>query len=87
MWIELSFCWLSYKIIYSDLNTGRLPDYHRLDFGIKKKSNLNRYGVVEFSLGVTNVYNRSNIFYYDRIDAVRVDQLPIIPSVGLNWIF
>tara|TARA_B100001250_G_scaffold389429_1_gene388519 strand:- start:6749 stop:9055 length:2307 start_codon:yes stop_codon:yes gene_type:complete len=74
-------------IIYSDLNTGRLPDYHRLDFGIKKKSNLNRYGVVEFSLGVTNVYNRSNIFYYDRIDAVRVDQLPIIPSAGLNWIF
>ena len=74
-------------IIYSDLNTGRLPDYHRLDLGIKKKSNLNRYGIIEFSLGVTNVYNRNNIFYYDRIDAVRVDQLPIIPSVGLNWIF
>ena len=74
-------------IIYSDLNSGRLPDYHRLDVSLKKISNLDKYGRLEWSLGVTNIYNRNNIFYYDRIDAVRVDQLPIIPSVGLNWIF
>ncbi|MBE38322.1 MAG: TonB-dependent receptor [Flavobacteriales bacterium] len=74
-------------IIYSDLNSGRLPDYHRLDVSLKKTSNLDKYGILECSLGVTNIYNRNNIFYYDRIDAVRVDQLPIIPSVGLNWIF
>ena len=74
-------------IIYSDLNSGRLPDYHRLDFSMKKTSHLNKYGLLEWSLGVTNVYNRNNIFYYDRVEAVRVDQLPVIPSVGISWIF
>ncbi|MBL32041.1 MAG: TonB-dependent receptor [Flavobacteriales bacterium] len=74
-------------IIYSDLNSGRLPDYHRLDLSIKKTSDFGKYGTLEWSVGVTNLYNRNNIFYYDRINAIRVDQLPIIPSVGINWIF
>ena len=25
--------------------------------------------------------------YYDRIDAVRINQLPIIPSIGISWTF
>ena len=58
-----------------------------LDFSIKKSSKFKKYGVLEWSIGVTNVYDRNNIFYYDRIDAVRVDQLPIIPSIGMSWIF
>ena len=74
-------------ILYSDLNSGRLPDYHRLDFSIKKKYIFSKTGSLEWSLGITNIYDRNNIFYYDRVDAVRVDQLPIIPSIGLLWIF
>ena len=38
-------------------------------------------------LGVTNLYDRNNIFYYDRVRAVRVDQLPIMPNLGFNWKF
>jgi len=30
---------------------------------------------------VTNVTDRSNIFYFDRVSYTRVDQLPIIPSL------
>ena len=74
-------------IIYSDLNDGRLPDYHRLDISLKKKIELKNKTSLEFSLGVTNLYDRNNIFYYDRIDAIRVDQLPIMPNVGFNWKF
>ena len=36
---------------------------------------------------VTNVYNRNNIFFVDRITATRVDQLPILPSFGLVFSF
>jgi hypothetical protein len=35
----------------------------------------------------SNVYNRRNIFYYDRILYKRVNQLPIMPTISLNWTF
>ena len=74
-------------ILYSDLNEGRLPDYHRLDISLKKKINLKNKTSLEVSIGITNLYNRDNIFYYDRVSAVRVDQLPIMPNIGFNWKF
>jgi len=74
-------------IIYSDLNGGRLPDYHRLDFSLTKKINLKNSSFMEISLGLTNLYNRNNIFYYDRVDAVRINQLPIMPNIGFSWSF
>ena len=74
-------------IIYSDLNEGRLPDYHRLDFSLTKKINLKNSTFMEISLGLTNLYNRNNIFYYDRVDAVRINQLPIMPNIGFSWSF
>ena len=74
-------------IIYSDLNEGRLPDYHRLDISLTKKINLKNSTFMEISLGVTNLYDRSNIFYYDRVNAVRINQLPIMPNIGFNWNF
>ena len=74
-------------IIYSDLNEGRLPDYHRLDISLTKKINLKNSTSMEISLGVTNLYDRGNIFYYDRVNAVRINQLPIMPNIGFNWSF
>ena len=74
-------------ILYSDLNSGRLPDYHRLDLSLTKTFSFTKFNILEISLGVTNLYNRENIFYYDRVEAVRVNQLPIIPTLGLSWKF
>jgi hypothetical protein len=74
-------------IIYGDLNQGRLPYYHRLDLTLKRMWEIGRNGKVEATLSITNVYNRQNIFYYDRIKHERVDQLPFMPSVGLNVAF
>ena len=74
-------------VSYSELNTGRLPDYHRLDLTINKVFAFKHNMKLEINLGVTNVYNRANIFYFDRIEHNRVDQLPIMPSFGMNFTF
>ena len=75
------------EIQYAGLNQGRLPDYSRLDFTIKKTFAFSDYSKLEASLSVTNIYNRENIFYIDRITAERVNQLPILPSVGFLYSF
>jgi hypothetical protein len=74
-------------ILYADINTGRLPTYHRLDFSVKKTFTLGRYTKLEANLSVTNIYDRDNIFYVNRITGERVYQLPIMPSAGLMFTF
>lgn len=74
-------------ILYADINTGRLPTYHRLDFSVKKTFALGRYTKLEVNVSVTNVYDRDNIFYVNRITGERVYQLPIMPSAGLMFTF
>ncbi len=74
-------------IIYGPYNEGRLSAYHRLDLGITRKFNLSETSILEANLTVTNVYDRKNIFYVDRISNERIYQLPVMPSFGLNWSF
>jgi hypothetical protein len=74
-------------IVYGPLNQGRLPYYHRLDFNLKKNIPTGENSELEISLSITNVYNRENIFYFDRIRYERVNQLPFMPSIGINWTF
>lgn len=74
-------------IIYAGLNKGRLPTYHRLDISIKKQFNLSKNSKLEVNAGATNVYNRDNIFYVDRVSAKKVYQLPLLPSIGVNLTF
>lgn len=71
------------NIIYSeDRNTGRLPYYHRLDASVKKTIKFTKYSSLDITASVTNAYNRENIFYFDRVEFKRVNQLPILPSLG-----
>lgn len=74
-------------ILYADLNTGRLSTYHRLDFGLKKTFTLSRHSRIEANFSVTNIYDRENIFYTDRITGEKIYQLPILPSFGLMYSF
>lgn len=76
-------------IIYNDdeLNGGRLPYYHRLDFSAKKRWEFLNDSELEISLSVTNLYDRENIFFFDRIRATRVNQLPILPSLSFSYAF
>ncbi len=72
---------------YGELNSKRLPDYHRLDITLKRSFVFSARNLLDVVFSVTNVYSRKNIFYFDRIKFERVDQLPILPSLGLNWRF
>ena len=74
-------------IIYSDLNEGRLPYYHRLDLSTSKKIKFNEKSSLEISGSITNIYNRENIFYFNRIKNERINQLPFMPSIGVNFLF
>jgi hypothetical protein len=75
-------------IIYEDqLNAGRLPIYHRLDFGLKKKITFSKNLGMDIAASVSNAYNRENIFYFDRINYTRVNQLPILPSLTVSFNF
>lgn len=74
-------------ILYGDLNSARLSDYHRLDGTLKKKIYFSNESVLEMIASITNLYNRKNVFYFDRITHERVDQLPFMPSIGLSFTF
>ncbi|MBE0640961.1 MAG: TonB-dependent receptor, partial [Bacteroidales bacterium] len=77
--------WLG--VLYGELNKGRLPTYHRLDFTVKRLFELGKDRTLEAVVSVTNVYDRDNVFYFDRISNERVDQLPVMPSAGLTFSF
>jgi CarboxypepD_reg-like domain/TonB-dependent Receptor Plug Domain len=72
---------------YGTLNDGRLPYFHRLDLSLSKKIKLQGKKSLMIVAACTNVYNRSNIFYFDRINYKRIDQLPIMPTLGINFNF
>ncbi len=74
-------------IVYGAINSKRLPLYHRLDLGLKRRFLLSDNSTLEMSLSITNVYNRSNIFYIDRVTNERVDQLPFMPAIGASLTF
>ena len=74
-------------IQYAGLNEGRLPAYHRLDLSARREFEIGQNQTLEFSAGVTNVYSRQNVFYINRLTGERVDQLPFLPSIGLDWAF
>jgi hypothetical protein len=71
-------------IIYSDYNKARLPYYHRLDLSMMHRIRIGERGMLEFNLSVTNIYDRDNIFYVNRITGDKVYQLPIMPSFGMS---
>lgn len=75
-------------VVYEDkINQGRLPYYHRLDISIKYTFDIIKHFKLSISASVTNAYDRDNIFYFDRIEYKRIDQLPIMPALNLNLKF
>lgn len=74
-------------VYFTDVNTGRLPYFHRLDISLSKKIALKNKSAITITAAATNVYNRANIFYFDRLNYQRIDQLPIMPTLGFNYAF
>jgi hypothetical protein len=71
----------------ADFNKGRQPWFHRLDASVTRTWKLGENQKLEVLFSVVNVYNRANVFYFDRINYKRINQLPILPALGANWSF
>lgn len=74
-------------IVYADFNQGRLPTYHRLDVSVRHTYAISDRSELDFNFSISNMYNRQNIFYFDRVRFSRVNQLPILPSLGVTLSF
>jgi hypothetical protein len=73
--------------IFGSLNEGRLSSYHRLDLSIQRTYSFQHNTKLEVSAGVTNAYDRNNIFYINRFTAEKIYQLPILPNLGMTFSF
>jgi len=72
---------------FDNSQTKELPWYHRLDVNVKRTFLFLENTKLEIAAGATNVYNRQNIFYFDRVKYERVNQLPILPTVSVIFSF
>ncbi len=74
----------------------RLPDYHRLDLRATRRFTVRR-GELRLFIDVFNAYDRVNLLGYDHrvtVTGTTVtdvkkprEQLPLLPSIGLDWEF
>ncbi len=76
-------------------NCARLPAYHRLDLGVRKKGRFFGWADYELQLQLVNAYGRRNIWFYfyeprddNTIERNEVPQIPIpLPNVALTLRF
>ena len=54
---------------------------------MKRTIEFGKHTSMDINLSITNVYNRENIFYVDRVTNSRVNQLPILPALGVQFNF
>lgn len=73
----------SQYLLLGEINSKRLPDYHRLDLALNKSFRLSGVNF-QASLNAVNVYDRKNIFYFERETGERVNMMPFILSVTLR---
>jgi hypothetical protein len=77
--------------IYADLNSKRLPDYHRLDVRADRSFKYDDWQM-DLYFEVLNLYGQENVIGYDYKNADYSERenktdLPTIPAVGIKAIF
>ncbi|MEM6647239.1 MAG: TonB-dependent receptor [Bacteroidota bacterium] len=71
------------RVIYERPYNGVLPTYHRLDVSVERSFEF-EYTTVKAQAGLINAYDRANLFYLDVFTLDRADQLPLVPTFGLE---
>jgi hypothetical protein len=71
------------RVILDKPYQGRLPLIHRLDLSVNRTFQL-PFGNMEIQAGAINLYDQTNIFFYDVYTHRRVDQLPFAPYASLR---
>ena len=69
------------RVLYNEPFQRRQPIYNRIDLWLERRVEKGRF-VSTIRAGIINALNRDNLFYYDLYTFKRVDQLPVIPSIG-----
>lgn len=71
------------RVILERPYQSRTPFYHRLDLSLER---IFTFDSAQFTVqaGAINIYDRSNLFYYDVYTQRRVDQLPFAPYFSLK---
>ncbi|MDZ7755384.1 TonB-dependent receptor [Rhodohalobacter sp.] len=62
---------------------GRMPEYHRLDVSLEHYFDLDSADL-NVQLGAINLYDQSNLFYYDVFFQRGINQLPFVPYLSLK---
>lgn len=74
--------YLPYSVL-GDKNLGRLPNYHRMDLNISKIFDFS-FMKLHLDFSVINLYDRKNIFYFQRDTGEEVNMLPILPTATVK---
>ena len=69
--------------ILGQRNIRRLPDYHRLDVNISKSFPF-YFMKLNIDLSLINIYDRDNLFYFNRETGERINMLPFLPTVTIK---
>jgi hypothetical protein len=65
---------------------GLTPAYHRLDVSAERDFDVGA-ALLTLQASLINATDRANFFYYDAFRGDRIDQFPLIPSLGLRVAF
>ena len=69
--------------LWGERNSARLPAYHRLDLSLTRKFQIES-AFVTCGFSVINLYDRKNIFYFNRDSGQEVYMLRILPTFSLK---
>jgi hypothetical protein len=69
--------------LWGTRNSSRLPAYHRLDLSLTKQFRVEE-ALVTCGFSVINLYDRKNIFYFNRDTGQEVYMLRIFPTLSLR---
>lgn len=72
------------RTLYSRPYGERLPAYHRLDISVDRTFKFSSKLSIATEIGVINLYDRNNIFYFDLNSLERVDQTPLLPYISIR---
>jgi hypothetical protein len=71
------------RIIMEKPYQGRLPVYHRMDVSLERTFTFHSVDL-DIQMGVINIYDQSNIFYYDVFTQRQIDQLRFAPYISVK---
>ncbi len=81
---------------YTERNSYRMPNYHRLDIGATKQLKKGKRFSSELNISIYNVYGRANAYQIDfrksetdpdKTEAVRTSLFTFVPSISYNFKF